>query len=878
MNKINKIIFYSFSSFVILLGLLVLIIKNNEDKIIARAVKGINEYLTTEVYIQQVSFTVVKNFPEISIRFDHVHGLPHQEKKSKADTLFYFDKAWVNFNLVQLLRRDYTIRDIECKNGKFYMKVAPDGSKNYIFWKRRMNKPGKKTSTALQIEKIRLKDVVVNYENNEQEIYTSTNFLNSTWNVDVLQDNFHLQHEGNLDVKYFTKNKVNYISNSQLYAQLDLEKEAGVLKIRNGKLKYLNLFFEINGTYNLKKNNNLDLIIEGKDLNMNQVISSIPSKLIPEISNYKGKGSIDFNLYLSGETRENKHPHVELAFDIRDGSISKRYTRNKINNLNLSGHFSNGNKNLPVSSAIILKKCDFTLGSGRIKCNGLIRNLNNPYFEGELHANADLEEIFSFVDYPSLQKIKGAFSTSLQLSGRLPGDKITWRSLKTIKPEGYLTLSDVSFKLAGKPWNYESLVGRIEFKEGLYFQKLSVVINQNDFLLEGKIDNGWESLFDSTAVISGHTDVFSRELNLDNFYFIKKDGDSTPSTEKNKLKIQFPNYLDLQVDFNVEKFSFQRFQANKVSGKIHYRPGVFNLKNMSFYTLSGKIDGGGIIAQNYHRDFEVKCYAVLTSIDISKMFYAFKNFGQSYLTSTHLNGEINGKVNLSATWGNNLKVNKKSIVANADVVVNNGELMNFIPMLSLSKYIEVDELKHIYFNTLENNFFIKDEVITMPQMDIYSSAFNIKASGTHDFNNNIDYRLQLFLSEILARESNIKENSESEFGIVEDDGLGKTKLYFKILGNVKDFDVSYDRARAIRSIKTNLKNEKDELKNIFREEFGRNSQPGNENVNDPDRVKAMEDPAMEREENGNEKRTGGFKIQWDDDAEINSDTLNKYSF
>jgi len=878
MSTIKKIVFFVFSTLVILLGLFVLYVKSNEDKIIAKAVKGINEYLTTEVYIQKVGFSILKNFPEIAIKFNDVHGLPDQEFKTKADTLFYFNEMWVNFNLFRLLRKDYTIRDVECENGKFYMKVRQDGSKNYIFWKNKQHVSGKKESAAIQINKIVFKDVLVIYHDQLKGLSTTTDLINSRWNVEIKKGNFHLKHSGTLDVKHFTKKNVRYISNSKIFAQLELEKKDAVLKIEKGQLKYLNLLFDIQGTYNLHPDNAIDIIIEGKDLDIDQILSSIPPELIPDISAYKGNGAIDFNLHLSGDIGKSKYPHVELAFDINKGSISKKFTKNKIDNLILSGHYSNGTRNLPVSAAIVLKKCYFTLGSGNIDCSGLIRNLKQPYFEGKLSAHVKLDEVFSFVEYPPVERIQGELVTSLLLSGRLPDKEISFSSLKSIKPEGSMKISGVELKLANKPWYYESMEGIIQLQDGLQFEKFKVVINQNDFLLEGRINNGWESLFDSTAIISGHTRVFSRRLNLDNFYDIEEPGNKNLPTDNKKLKIQFPENLDLQVDFDVEKFSFRRFQAHKVSGDIHYKPKVFNLRKMSFYTLSGKIDGGGIIAQNYHDDFEVKCYSSLSAIDISRMFYVFKNFGQSFITHTHIKGEIDGKVNLSANWSNDLKVNKESIEANADVVAKNGELMNFIPMLSLSKYIEVDELKHIYFNTLENNFFIEDEVITMPQMDIYSSAFNIKASGTHDFNNNIDYRIQLFLSEILARDSNIRKKEENEFGTVEDDGLGRTKLYFKILGNINDFDVSYDRTRAIKKLKTNIKKEKKELKNIFREEFGLKKKSSYIKEDDNDASKTGDDPSVKPEGTSSESKGKGFQIQWDDDGKIDQDTLKNYSF
>ena len=42
-----------------------------------------------------------------------------------------------------------------------------------------------------------------------------------------------------------------------------------------------------------------------------------------------------------------------------------------------------------------------------------------------------------------------------------------------------------------------------------------------------------------------------------------------------------------------------------------------------------------------------------------------------------------------------------------DIQINDGELIDFEPMLLMSDYISVEELKRIRFNTLENQIEVK---------------------------------------------------------------------------------------------------------------------------------------------------------------------------
>jgi hypothetical protein len=134
--------------------------------------------------------------------------------------------------------------------------------------------------------------------------------------------------------------------------------------------------------------------------------------------------------------------------------------------------------------------------------------------------------------------------------------------------------------------------------------------------------------------------------------------------------------------------------------------------------------------------------------------------------------------------------------------------------------VELSELQHIKFSTLKNSVLINNEKVFIPQMDINSSAFNITLSGTHSFENYFEYKLRLSLSEILARKAKKAKKENEEFGVIEDDGAGRTNLYLSITGTPDDFKIKYDRKEAINKIKADLKEEKKLLKTILKEELG----------------------------------------------------------
>jgi hypothetical protein len=105
-------------------------------------------------------------------------------------------------------------------------------------------------------------------------------------------------------------------------------------------------------------------------------------------------------------------------------------------------------------------------------------------------------------------------------------------------------------------------------------------------------------------------------------------------------------------------------------------------------------------------------------------------------------------------------------------------------------------------------------------MDVKSSAADISVNGKHSFGNDYEYHVKVLLSEILSKKRKKNRNKITEFGLVEDDGLGRTSLLL-IVGNKGDeVEVGYDIKAAGNQVKENIKSEKQSIKAILNEEYG----------------------------------------------------------
>ena len=183
----------------------------------------------------------------------------------------------------------------------------------------------------------------------------------------------------------------------------------------------------------------------------------------------------------------------------------------------------------------------------------------------------------------------------------------------------------------------------------------------------------------------------------------------------------------------------------------------------------------------------------------------------------NVKGKLTATAQFVSTWSKDLHCNFNKIYARSNILIENGELLNFEPMLALSKYLKSADLKNIKFETLQNEIEISNQVIKIPSMEIKSSVMDLTASGTHSFENIVDYKLQLDLSQLLGRK--VKAQN-SEFGTIEDDGLGRMRIFLSMKGPLANPKITYDRKAIEQKIVQEVKQEKQDLKKILNKEFG----------------------------------------------------------
>jgi len=792
------------------------------DEITKIFVKEINKHLEAKIEVGDMRFSMLKKFPAAALELKNitVYTPTNFTKKEKSrfnnDTVLIAENLFLQFSLTDLFKKNYLIKAIHVKNGHLNIEVSNNNEKNFIIWK---------TTNDTETSKVKLQLKDVRFTNMEAAYFNRMNhsdfkfFLNRlNLRGELSKDSGRLEISSDLLIRDLLINKTSYLQNMHAVTSFKLQVISGNYDIIKGEISVSDLDFRIAGQLFTRPEKKMNLNIIGEKLDINNLVNILPEKISNNIINYHGKGTLNINSTLSGRYGHGIIPHIKSGFLLTDSEIKEENTGYYLKIKKVSGSFTNGSDNNRLTTVLDFNHYEANIGESLLNGRCVLTGFPNPIIDFDASGEIDFSNFIRFFNINKIEKCSGIIYTDINLSGKLTENrKHGWEFLQNLDPRGYIEFDNVSLKTTGSYIEFNNVYGRLDFKDKVLLDGIRMNIGGDEIQIDGKIGNLLSQISgkDKPLVLEAtvHAEHFNPSVFLDSLrQKDKKNHDSKPYI--------FPENFYMDLKLHIGLLNYKKFTANTFSGNLLYKPGMLNLNSVTFKSMKGNFSGSSVVFQNINGQLLTRTQSNLENINIKELFYTFNNFGQKFITDKHVNGMLTGEINFSSQWTNSLQIIKKNILAESSVKITDGELIEFEPMLGLARYTNVSELKHIHFSELVNRIIIRDEIITIPQMDINSSAFNISLSGTHHFDNTFSYKTKILLSEVLAGKTNRKKSGTEEFGEIEDDGFGKTSLYLSINGNTDDYIVSYDTKTAMQEVKKNLNNEKKELKKILNQELG----------------------------------------------------------
>lgn len=831
-----------------------------EKAVIRYMKKYMDEHLLTQISMDDIRFSALKGFPSATVDINRVVMLSGDQFSARdfhgsyADTLLKARKISFRFDLIKLFHKDYVLKKIQISDGFVNILFDKKGRHNLNIWK--SDETGGSGHYSVNLQGIVASELHVRWIDLPHRINLQT-FSNITsfkgkYSNEILSGEAH----GNFSDASLLVRDTRWMNKASLIVHLNMTYSHNHFRIHEGMVRLNKADIHVKGDYVSGRENKVDLSFSVPKFGLDEFISLIPLQNDSLISQYRFTGSGKLKATIKGPVSDPDHLQIRSDFILLDCSARNLKTRINVKGINVTGSVSGTNsKNFMLS----LQQFTAMMGKGKISGNLDIRNLRDLLFRAKINADLDLTALKEFINMDTIEYLGGMVRANFNAQGKLSllRTDSADHALEYLK-DGTFSFQDAGIQFKNSTSVIRNITGNAIMKNSIRFDSMAVTLNGNRLLLSGNIRNLAGYLLKNGVLFSDLT------MSTDNYsidYLLQKNQTSVSSAKKGYVTL-FPKRMHMNARLHTAGFDAARFHASDLSLKVSLVGDSMYIPDFSLKFQNGSITGNALISQNKKHLVSITCNSVSQQINIEELFTAFNNFGQNFIVDKNLKGTLNSTISFYAQWDSTLRFLPKTLVANGKLEITDGELVQFEPMMKLSKYINLDELRFIHFKTLRNEIHIQDRMVTIPEMDIHSSAFNISAAGQQTFDNLFEYRINVLLSEVLFNKARKKKKEMDDF-LIEDDPKSQTTIPLIIAGKPDDFYVKFDRKRAFSLTRRNP--EKTSVKKSDLPDAGNFKIEWEETRKEPTTVKKSDELQNKQDD---------FKIEWDEESKQENNDLN----
>lgn len=798
---------YSFITLASVIGLASALLYYYRDDIIYMASMQINKHLNTKVDIsKKIDVSIFEKFPELSIGF---HDVKCYEPNSIKPTVFASLKdVLITFDLLDIWDGNYQIDKLYLNKGYIYLRTDFDGSHNYMIFKK--DTTAKESSTDFSISYIQLNEIEFMYTFRPSNHLYQANIKQTDASLSVAKDLISIRLASDMQTDEILINENSFMHNKdvKLTSSITYNTASEVLSINPSTIKINAADYSIKGFYDIKKSY-VDLSFNAAKNDVSTFTSILPRSVTSSVQEYQSTGNIHFNGSIKGTTNEEQSPAILINFGFDHASFFHPTYKQQIKNAFLTGTFSNGAQHDLTTTSVKLSEVKMEIDGKTIEGYFHLNDFSDPFIDTHLKGSLVLNNILKIIPNHIFENASGEIDFDVEFKGKT-NDLKTKQGYEHIQTTGDLTFHNVKTKITSYPHAIGIDEANCIFtKNDISIDNMHLRVGKNEVILTGIFRNLIGKLLLPNQSVYVQADLEMGNIFLEDI--LLKDTRSNKSSNQDFI---MPALKDYKFDLTLKAASmnYQKLHANNISSKIDWSYPYLNFTNTNLAFCNGICTGKTSLKILSEKVVEINTDSKIQSMDIDSLFYVFDNFSQDFITHKNLKGKISTDISLILQLDNHLDILPSSIICDADVSIQNGELNNFETMKRIARFLEANDLNNIKFSEIKNHFLIYNEAIQIPDMTIVSTAGKISFSGTHSFDGKIEYHVAYPIANLKKD----KIDSDAAFGALRQDPKGETKLFLIVQGTTSDFKISYDKKKAGEKIKADLQKEKNELKNLFK--------------------------------------------------------------
>ncbi len=714
-----------------------------------------NANVNATIDFKEVSVSLLKSFPDVSIDIKQLSVI--NKVPFAGDTLATVGHTYVDVSLMSLFGTP-KINNIKVADVFANVKVNKEGVANYdiaLPSETKVKETVEKESSpiALDIHQYSLENINIKYHDAISNMSAKVVHFNHSGSGNLADNILELDTHTNATAITFMMDGIAYLKDLHFKydAKVGVDHGADLKLTFTDNVAFINdLNLAFDGTFAMLKNAyDIDFTIKSKKSEFKSLLSLIPNAYTADFPKVTTTGALDLHGIIKGQYSDTTIPTLDVVIKSENASVQYPDLPNKIENINIDTHITN-TTGVMDDVKVEVKNIGFKIAKDVFKANATItKPISNITVASKIDGQVNLGNLKNAYPIPELDfNLKGIVVAHMAAAFDMAAiDKEQYHKMNS---SGNISLKDVSIgsdytpnPLTIKNADLQFSLNHVDLKD------TELLSGTSDIQLQGGLDNVYGYAF-SDGILKGKLDITSQLFKVGDFYeadttaVVQKEVvvDSTQVTEQFKIpaNIEFTGMVD------AKKVVYDDITLTNFAGStiVKDQKIVFSNAKTNLFKGTAIIDGFvNTKPSPTAYNFDMK----LQQIDIASAFSSLDMLKKVAPIVGAFKGRFDTDLDLSGALGNDLMPNLSKLsgdaFANLQVDKIDASKNKFLSLAeSKMSFLDFDKTD---LKDLKTKVTFKDSKVNVQPFTLTYKDIPVTIGGSHSFDNEMDYNLQLNL-------------------------------------------------------------------------------------------------------------------------------------
>ncbi|MEP7372525.1 MAG: AsmA-like C-terminal region-containing protein [Chitinophagaceae bacterium] len=388
--------------------------------------KEINKSLTAKVDFSDVSLSLFRHFPKVSISLENLSVIGTNE--FAKDTLIAASSVDASVNLISVIKgKDIKVSGVFLQSPRIHALVNKDGKANWDIAKEDTSSTASSDTSAsafkMTLQKYEIKNGYIFYKDEPGNMNAEISGLDHEGSGDFTQDEFTLSTSTKADAASFTYETIPYLANTKasVNADIKIDNKTNTYTFKTDDIALNNLKVSADGSFQLVNDSTyyMDIKFKSPSNDFKDILSLIPAVYKNDFDKIKTSGSALFNGFVKGTYSPLQLPAYDVSLAVKDGFFQYPDLPKPVKNIQVDMHVSNIDGKMD-NTVVDISKGHLEMDNEPFDFKLLFKNPETAqYVDAVAKGKLDLGNVSKFVKLEGNTKLAGLVSADIFAKGNL---------------------------------------------------------------------------------------------------------------------------------------------------------------------------------------------------------------------------------------------------------------------------------------------------------------------------------------------------------------------------------------------------------------------------------------------------------------------------